>query len=59
MRVLFLQGVQVAAAAAALLDLAVIVTRSFVIFLYCVVVAAVSHLRKNFLLVAAEARDSK
>ena len=59
MRVLLLQGLQVDAAAAALLELAVIVTRSFVIFLYCVVVTAVSHLRKKLLLVAAEARDSK
>ena len=62
MRVIVFWGVLVAAANAALLvlvELEAIVPRSFVILLYCVVVAAVSHSRTTFLLVAAEARDSK
>ena len=59
-RVIVLQGLMVAAAALLALDeLASILLRSLVILVYCVVVEAVSLSRTKFLLVAAEARDSK
>ena len=47
------------AALLVLAELAEIVQRSFLVFLYCVVVAMVIRSRKTLLLVAAEARDSK
>ena len=47
------------AALLVLAELAEIVQRSFLVFLYCVVVAMVIRSRKTLSLVAAEARDSK
>ena len=60
MRVLVFRGVPVIASTLLeLVELAAIVPRSFVHFLYFVVMVAVSRLRTTLLLVATEARDSK
>ena len=62
MRVLVFWGVRVntnTAALLALVELVVIVPRGFVVLLYCVFVAAISHSGTTFLLVSADSRDSK
>ena len=58
--VVVLLGVPVATAALLVLaELAVISSRSFVVLVYCVIVAVVSRSRMTLMLVAVEARDSK